>query len=96
MLMSLASLLVAAALGRHTTVDGRLRLGTLVYHFAHDLMDTIAPRPRWCFACLYPFAVFLQRRPTPEGLFLLAILGASFHLRHDGAEQRFRWACSAG
>ena len=47
------------------------------------------------FACLYPFAIFYSAAYT-EGLFLLAMLGAWYHLRRDERWPAFAWGLLAG
>ena len=47
------------------------------------------------FACLYPFAIFYSAAYT-EGLFLLAMIGAWYHLRRDERWPAFGWGLLAG
>ena len=82
-LMSLASLLVA----RQTLWAGTLLsmaafawAARYLYRLARDLMDADRAQTAVALACLYPFAVFYSAAYT-EALFLLAMLGAWYHLR---------------
>ena len=84
-LMSLASLLVA----RQTLWAGTLLsmaafawAARYLYRLARDLMDADRAQTAVALACLYPFAVFYSAAYT-ESLFLLAMLGAWYHLRRD-------------
>jgi hypothetical protein len=97
-LMSLASLLVA----RQTLWAGTLLsmvafawAARYLYRLARDLMDADRAQAAVALACLYPFAIFYSA-PYTESLFLLAMLGAWYHLRRDERWPAFAWGLLAG
>lgn len=60
-----------------------------LFRLARELMDEERAIAAVAFLALYPFAVFFSA-PYTEGLFLLALLGAWWHLRRDD-----RWRAAA-
>jgi hypothetical protein len=97
-LMSLASLLVA----RQTLWAGTLLsmvafawAARYLYRLARDLMDADRAQTAVLLTCLYPFALFYSAAYT-ESLFLLAMLGAWYHLRRDERWPAFAWGLLAG
>jgi len=66
-----------------------------LYRLARDLMDDERATVAVTLAAVYPFAVFFSA-PYTEGLFLLAMLGAWWHLRRDERWRSFGWGLVAG
>lgn len=66
-----------------------------LYRLARELMDADRAAAAVTFAALYPFALFYSAAYT-EGLFLLAMLGAWYHLRRDQRWPAFGWGLLAG
>jgi hypothetical protein len=66
-----------------------------LYRLAREQMDAERAAAAVTFACLYPFAIFYSAAYT-EGLFLLAMLGAWYHLRRDERWPAFGWGLLAG
>ena len=61
-----------------------------LYRLARELMDDDRGAAAVALLAIYPFAVFFSA-PYTEALFLLAMLGAWYHLRRDE-----RWPASPG
>ena len=66
-----------------------------LYRLAREQMDADRAAAAVTFACLYPFAIFYSAAYT-EGLFLLAMIGAWYHLRRDERWPAFGWGLLAG
>lgn len=66
-----------------------------LYRLARELMDADRAAAAVTFAALYPFALFYSAAYT-EGLFVLALLGAWYHLRRDERWPAFGWGLLAG
>jgi len=66
-----------------------------LYRLARELMDDERAAVAVALAAVYPFAVFFSA-PYTEGLFLLAMLGAWWHLRRDQRWAGFAWGFVAG
>jgi hypothetical protein len=66
-----------------------------VYRLARELMDHERAVAAVTLLAVYPFAVFFSA-PYTEGLFLLSIVGAWWHLRRDERWAAFAWGFLAG
>jgi hypothetical protein len=66
-----------------------------LYRLARELMDDERAAVAVALVAVYPFAVFFSA-PYTEGLFLLAMLGAWWHLRRDQRWAGFAWGFVAG
>lgn len=66
-----------------------------LYRVARDLMDAERAGVAVALVAVYPFAVFFSA-PYTEGLFLLTMLGAWWHLRRDERWAAFAWGFLAG
>jgi len=98
LLMSLGSLLLARQVLWAGTVLSMLAFAwaaRYLYRLARELMDADRAQAAVAFAALYPFAVFYSASYT-EGLFVLAMLGAWYHLRRDERWKAFGWGLVAG
>ena len=65
------------------------------FRLARELMDEPRAVVAVALLAVYPFAVFFSA-PYTEGLFLLAMLGAWWHLRRDERWAGFAWGFVAG
>lgn len=66
-----------------------------LYRLAREMMDDTRATAAVALIAVYPFAVFFSA-PYTEGLFLLAMLGAWWHLRHDERWPALAWGVLAG
>jgi hypothetical protein len=66
-----------------------------LYRLARELMDADRAQTAVALLCAYPFAVFFSAAYT-EGLFLLCMVGAWYHLRRDERWPAFVWGVVAG
>lgn len=66
-----------------------------LYRLARELMDDQRAVIAVSLLAAYPFAVFFSA-PYTEGVFLLAMLGAWWHLRRDERWAAFAWGFLAG
>jgi hypothetical protein len=66
-----------------------------LYRLAREQLDADRAAAAVAFASLYPFALFYSAAYT-EGLFLLTMLGAWYHLRRDERWPAFGWGLLAG
>jgi hypothetical protein len=98
LLMSFGSLLLARQVLWAGTVLSMLAFAwaaRYLYRLARELMDADRAQAAVAFAALYPFALFYSA-PYTEGLFVLAMLGAWYHLRRDERWTAFGWGLLAG
>lgn len=97
-LMSLGSLLVARQVLWSGTLIAMLAFAwaaRYLFRLARETMDEERAVVAVALLATYPFAVFYSA-PYTEGLFLLAMLGAWFHLRRDERWRAFAWGLLAG
>ncbi len=66
-----------------------------LFRLARDMMDDQRATAAVALLATYPFAVFFSA-PYTEALFLLAMLGAWYHLRRDERWAAFAWGLLAG
>jgi hypothetical protein len=66
-----------------------------LFRLARELMDEERAMVAVALVAVYPFAVFFSA-PYTEGLFLLALLGAWWHLKRDERWAAFAWGFLAG
>jgi hypothetical protein len=66
-----------------------------LFRLARELMDEDRAAAAVTLLAVYPFAVFYSA-PYTEGLFLLALLGAWWHVRRDERWAGFAWGLLAG
>lgn len=66
-----------------------------LYRLAREMMDDQRAVTAVALQAAYPFAVFFSA-PYTEGLFLLAMIGAWWHLRRDERWASFAWGFVAG
>lgn len=97
-LMYLGSLLVARQVLWSGTLIGMLAFAwaaRYLFRLAREILDEERAVVAVALLATYPFAVFYSA-PYTEGLFLLAMLGAWFHLRRDERWPAFAWGLLAG
>jgi hypothetical protein len=97
-LMSLGSLLMARQVlwaGTLISIIAFVWASRYLYRLARELMDEDRAQATVLLASLYPFAIFFSAAYT-EGLFLLAMIGAWYHLRRDQRWPAFAWGLLAG
>ena len=98
LLMHLGSLLVARQVlwaGTLISIIAFAWATRYLYRLARELMDDERAVVAVTLLATYPFAVFYSA-PYTEGLFLLAMLGAWYHLRRDQRWAAFTWGLLAG
>ncbi|MGD9903155.1 MAG: mannosyltransferase family protein [Vicinamibacterales bacterium] len=97
-LMSLGSLLLARQIlwaGTLLSIVAFAWAARYLYRLAREMLDADRAAAAVAFAACYPFALFYSA-PYTEALFLLAMLGAWFHLRRDERWAAFGWGLLAG
>lgn len=97
-LMYWASLLLARQLvwsGALISIIAFAWAARYLYRLAREMMDDDRAVAAVTLAAVYPFAVFYSA-PYTESLFLLAMLGAWWHLRRDERWTAFAWGFVAG
>lgn len=97
-LMSWLSLLMARQVmwsGALVSIIAFAWAARYLYRLARDMMDDDRAATAVTLLAVYPFAVFFSA-PYTEGLFLLAMLGAWWHLRRDERWSAFAWGFIAG
>lgn len=97
-LMSWASLLVARQVlwaGVAVSLVAFAWAMRYLFRLAREALDDERAAVAVTLAATYPFAVFYSA-PYTEGLFLLAMLGAWWHLRRDQRWIAFAWGLVAG
>lgn len=98
LLMSLGGLLMARQVlwaGTVLAVIAFVWASRYLYRLARELMDADRAQTAVALLALYPFAIFFSAAYT-EALFLLAMLGAWYHLRRDERWPAFAWGLLAG
>lgn len=66
-----------------------------LYRLAREMLDHERAASAVTLLAAYPFAIFFSA-PYTEGLFLLALLGAWWHMRRDERWTAFAWGALAG
>lgn len=97
-LMHLASLLVARQVlwaGALVSMLAFAWAARYLYRLARESMDEDRAAVAVTLLAAYPFALFFSA-PYTEALFLLAMLGAWYHLRRDERWAAFGWGLVAG
>lgn len=97
-LMALGSLLVARQVLWSGTLVAMLAFAwaaRYLFRLAREILDEERAVVAVALLATYPFAVFYSA-PYTEGLFLLAMLGAWYHLRRDERWRAFAWGLLAG
>lgn len=97
-LMSWLSLLLARQVmwsGALVSIIAFAWAARYLYRLARDMMDDDRAAVAVTLLAVYPFAVFFSA-PYTEGLFLLAMIGAWWHLRRDQRWSAFAWGFIAG
>ncbi len=97
-LMHMASLLVARQVLWAGTLVSMLAFAwaaRYLFRLARESMDEDRAAVAVALLATYPFAIFFSA-PYTESLFLLAMLGAWYHLRHDQRWRAFAWGLLAG
>ncbi|MEP7116468.1 MAG: mannosyltransferase family protein [Acidobacteriota bacterium] len=98
LLMHLGSLLVARQILWSGTLISMLAFAwaaRYLFRLAREQMDDQRAAVAVAFLATYPFAIFYSA-PYTEGLFLLTMLGAWYHLRRDERWAAFAWGFIAG
>ncbi len=96
--MAWASLLVARQVvwaGTLVSIVAFVWATRYLYRLAREQLDATRAGTVVALLAAYPFAVFFSA-PYTEGLFLLAMLGAWWHLRRDERWAAFAWGALAG